>query len=490
MKGKTIQVLVVILIFSFGCKDAVNEKEQDAYKTELVEYKTYQGTSFNGELGYVNLKENREDSLSKSIQVPFFRIKTTAKNYLPPIFVLAGGPGDSPSILEQINDIAPLLYEFSSRSDVVVIEQRGNGLSNPNLLCPNTYSLPLDEPLSFNLFAETYRNYIQTCSNYWQEKNRDLSGYNVISMADDIDDIRKTLGYNKIMLFGGSFGSHHALVYTKQYPNNVDRILLDSPEGLTHTVKLPVNADKILNQLSDLVSKNKNLNHQLPSFKELVKNQLKLLESTPIKVEVLHPETNKQVDIVLGKYDLQLITALELGRKGYRELPFHYLQMEQGNYTWLAKKAINIRVNQQENIMAVLTDCASGATKERWDLVNTQKFEAILEDALNNVIFSACDLIPNKELANSLAEDFKSNIPILLIYGSQDARTPPENAYDIAGYFNKTKMLKVKYGSHDLFKEVLDSIKPIMINYLASEYPEDLIIPKEINAKLDLKTEE
>jgi len=407
---------------------------------------------------------------------------------LPPIFLLAGGPGDNPSILLEIKNIAPILHEFTVKSDVIIIEQRGNGLSNPNLTCPESFNLPLNEPLTIEKFSKVYRSYIKGCKKFWEEKSRDLSSYNVISMADDINDIRKSLNYDKIMLFGGSFGSHHALTYAKKHPRHVDRILVDSPKGLTHTVKLPLNVDRVLKDLSKMVSRDAVLNTRIPSFIKMVKRQIQSLEASPIKVNVKHPKTNEWVQIVVGSYDLKLITASLLGRKKYRELPFRYLQMQEGDYSWLAQRAINIRVNQGENLMPVLTDCASGATADRWIKLEKQSKTAILGDALNSIRFKVCDLLPNLNLSNELSSDFFTEIPIMLIYGSQDARTPPPNTKDIIKHFKNAHTIRVKNGSHDLFKEVWDEIKPIMINFLTTPNPKLFNSPKIIEAPVNFKT--
>ncbi|TJY37825.1 alpha/beta hydrolase [Pontimicrobium aquaticum] len=381
----------------------------------------------------------------------------------------------------------PSLYDFTLKSDVVIVEQRGNGLATPNLTCPGSFNLPLDEPLRIEKFSQVYRDYINGCKEFWQEKSRDLSSYNVISMADDINDIRKSLNHDKIMLFGGSFGSHHGLTYAKNYPKHVDRILVDSPEGLTHTVKLPLNVDRILKGLSKMVSRDTILNNKIPSFIKMVKRQIQSLETSPIKVDVKHPETNEWVQIVVGGYDLQLITASLLGRKEYRELPYRYLQMQEGDYSWLAQRAINIRVNQDENLMPVLTDCASGAKADRWLKLKKQSKKAILGDALNSIRFKVCDSLPNLNLSNELSSDFYTEIPIVLIYGSQDARTPPSNTQDIMKHFKNAHTIRVKNGSHDLFKEVWDEIKPVMINYLTAPNPKLFSSPAIIEAPVNFK---
>ncbi|WP_422083584.1 alpha/beta fold hydrolase [Ulvibacterium sp.] len=450
---------------------------------------TQDGTQYSGEMGYIQVPELYADGRSPSIEIPFYRIKTTHKNPLPPLFVLSGGPGDDPSILQQLEDIIPILVPYSFRSDVVVVEQRGNGLSKPNLSCPRTFEMPLDRPLDISEFSETYVAYIKKCSSYWQKQNRNLKGYNVLEMVEDIEMVREVLSYEKIMILGGSFGSHHGLAYLKLHPDRVDRAVFDSPEGLKHTVKLPSEVNRILYQLSELVTEDSILSKKIPSFISLVKEVLQKLDRNPVTETVIHPVTQEKVSIVLGKYDLQLITALELGRMGYRELPFRYLQMKAGDYSWAANFAIYIRVNQRKNLMAVLTDCASGATGNRWKQVIREGKEAILEDALNNINFADCHELPLRDVQGELEFDFVSDIPILLISGSQDARTPPRNAQEIMLNHKNIKWLNVKYGTHDLFREVYDQLGPIMAGYFAADHPLKYEVPKEIYADLDLRKE-
>lgn len=445
------------------------------------------GIMYTGESGWIKVPENRDSKTSKFIELPFFRIKTEHKDPLPPIFIFEGGPGDDPSALERLAEFAPLLYSFTSRSDLVLVDQRGNGRAKPKLNCPGTLGFALDAPLSMATFRRVYREYMGDCSNSWQERQHDLSGYNVMSMADDTEAVRQALSYGKIMLFGGSFGSHHALAYVKKYPKQVDRILLDSPEGLKHTIKLPYTADKILNQLSELVKTNAELSKEIPSFIDLVQEILKQLEESPVTVKTRHPISNTEVDIVLGKLDLQLVTAQDLGRRAYRALPYHYLQMKNGDYSWLAARAIGMRLNHSESLMAALTDGASGLASQRRGLVKQQAKDAILGDALNNVIFDVLDVLPLKDISKDLNDYFKCSVPLVLICGSQDARTPVSNAKEILENFENARLVIVEHGSHDLYSEALEQLAPLMIGYLSAEDPMKFKIPEEIVAPLDLK---
>lgn len=486
MKTNILFNLAALICF-ISCLGQNNSYELISIGPHIVQ--ANDGKNYSGEIGSLKVLENRENTKSEFIEIPFYRIKTKSSNPLPPIFVLAGGPGDNPSIMQQLTEVIPPLSLFAIRSDVVILDQRGNGNSNPNLSCKNSFNLPLDLPLDKERFKREYRKYIQECSSYWKEKKRDLKGYNVVSMADDIEAFRKVLGYEKIMLFGGSFGSHHALTYIKKYPSRVDRVSLDSPEGLQHILKLPYEVDKVLLQLSDLVRVDSVLSKKIPSFINLVIETLNHLEKNPVKCKVLDPETEKEVEIVLGKLDLQLATAMTLGRIGYRELPYYYLQMKSGDYSWLANLSIGLRRANSNigNLMASLTDCASGIASKRKQEVSKQAKDAILGDALNNVIFEVCDLLPLKDLDNELALNFTSKVPLLVICGSQDAKTPIRNGMEIMNNFKNSRLLIVKYGSHDLFREVFTELSPILIAYLSSEDPLKYVIPSQIEAPLDLK---
>ncbi len=482
MKKQIICIGFVLGCFGSGCAQQ-NLDQSGALEPHTITADN--GETYTGEMGHIRVPENRKNGKSAFIELPFFRMKTKHPNPLPPIFVFEGGPGDDPSALERLQEFAPILSSFAQRSDVVLVDQRGNGKSIPKLGCPISLNLPLDLPLEKESFMLYYRKYIADCATHWQEKKRDLQGYNVVAMAQDTEAVRKFLSYDKIMLFGGSFGAHHALTYVKKYPDRVDRILLDSPEGLQHTLKLPYEVDKVLMQLSALVEKDSLWSKKIPSFVGLVKEVLQALEKSPVTVEVTYPETQKPVNIVLGKYDLQLATGMTLGRIGYRELPQHYLNMQSGDYSWLANYALYFRYNQSVNLMAVLTDCTSGGTLERRALVSEQAKDAILGDVLNNVIFEVSDQLPLQDVSAELEPNFKSRVPLLLICGSQDARTPLRNAREIMANFEQGRLLTIKYGSHDLYREVLDTLAPIMMGYLSADDPVTYPLPKELEAPLD-----
>ncbi|GAB4518922.1 MAG: alpha/beta fold hydrolase [Allomuricauda sp.] len=474
--------LMMIMVLPSACF-----AQEAELRLEPKEVRSEDGTVFKGVWGELLVPEMYSGDSSKKIMVPFFKLDARAKSgELPPIFILPGGPGDSPSALEQLQGILPLLSDINERNDLIIIGQRGNGLSRPNLLCDGFIKLPLDRPLTPEVFSEAYIKYVMECSNSMVEKGVNLKAYHVDAMVDDVDAVRKALGYDKIMLFGGSFGSHHALAYMNKYRDCVDRVILDSPEGLNHTTKLPITGDNMLMKLDALVDQDASLSSEIPSFLDLVSQVLFTLDKSPIEVSLDNVDSNRNVSIVVGKYDLQLVTALVLGRRGYRELPYRYLEMKKGNYDWLAQIAYQIRNFQNRNLMAVLTDCSSKGSPERFELVRNQAKRTFLGDTLNNINFEACGLLPVPSTLVNL-EDSRSDIPLMIIVGSQDARTPPENAGEIKNLHSNAKILHVEYASHDLFNEAYDLLEPWIKGFFEAENPIEYQLPEKIVAPLDLR---
>ena len=123
--------------------------------------------------------------------------------------------------------------------DLILVEQRGVGNSRPRLDCPGSYDLPINRPADFRNMLGTAKEHTEACVQFWESRGVDLSGYNAKEMATDINTLREALGYEKINLIGGSFGSHHGLAVLRYFGEHIDRAVLSAVEGPDHTIKLP-----------------------------------------------------------------------------------------------------------------------------------------------------------------------------------------------------------------------------------------------------------
>ncbi len=131
---------------------------------------------------------------------------------------LAGGPGQSALPLAGYfaTAMAPALHG----RDLVVFDQRGTGESDP-LSCP---ALQAPETALGTL--------VEKCA---QQIGPTRGGYATSESVADIDAIRQALGYEKLVLYGTSYGTKVALQYAQTYPSTVQSLVLDSvvqPAGI------------------------------------------------------------------------------------------------------------------------------------------------------------------------------------------------------------------------------------------------------------------
>ena len=131
-----------------------------------------------------------------------------------PLFVLAGGPGQAGS------DVLPLLSAAFKRvratRDIVFIDQRGTGLSG-KLDCE---SPPNEEMMSDAEIEAELRRCIG-------KKTVPFSVYTTAAAARDVEQVRRALGYGKVNVWGGSYGTRLGQAYARAFPDSVRSLVLD-----------------------------------------------------------------------------------------------------------------------------------------------------------------------------------------------------------------------------------------------------------------------
>jgi pimeloyl-ACP methyl ester carboxylesterase len=124
------------------------------------------------------------------------------------VFNLAGGPGGSSIAQSGIIPIyMPLLRE---EFDLVYVDQRGTGRSG-YMDCPGGY--PED------------RGDWEFCATRYAD--RDLDHYLTLDAAHDLDTVRERMGYDRIYVRGGSYGTRLGLEVLRQHGDNVVAAVLD-----------------------------------------------------------------------------------------------------------------------------------------------------------------------------------------------------------------------------------------------------------------------
>jgi pimeloyl-ACP methyl ester carboxylesterase len=139
--------------------------------------------------------EDRAKPQGRRIELVFARLKSTAAAPGAPIVYLDGGPGGSGIGIVRVPGYYRLFDGMRAIGDVILLSQRGTGLSSPRLTCRgNGAPIPLDLFLSADRMAEVLGPRAAACAAELRGKGIDLSAYNTIASADDLEDLRAALG--------------------------------------------------------------------------------------------------------------------------------------------------------------------------------------------------------------------------------------------------------------------------------------------------------
>jgi pimeloyl-ACP methyl ester carboxylesterase len=168
------------------------------------------------ECGRVAVPVDRGGSVPGTIDLFVRRLVAPANPGRSAVVILSGGPGQAAT--EAAREAAEALAPALRDRDLVAFDQRGTGSSGP-LRC----AALLEESSS--------RRVAERCA---AELGPRRAFFRSADSVADIEDLRAAAGYERLVLFGVSYGTKVALAYAARFPDRVERLVLDSvvtPEG-------------------------------------------------------------------------------------------------------------------------------------------------------------------------------------------------------------------------------------------------------------------
>src|SRR6476659_6831634 len=436
---RTITLFVCLLLL---VAPVVGQPKAGGLKIKPYTFENDKKEKVDAEFGTLLVPENRSDPDSNLIELAFVRFKSTAKNPGPPIVYLAGGPGGS-GIGTARGSRFPLFMALREIADVIAFDQRGTGFSKPNLTCIDRLALPLNVAPTREAAIKEMRENADSCAFYWRNVQRvDLSGYNTNESADDLEDLRKALGVNQISLWSISYGTHLAFATMRRHPTSIHRAILAGTEGPDHTYKLPSNIQKHLEDLAAVIKADPEIGKEIPDFLGLMKSVFDHLDAQPETVEITDPLTKLKVKVIVNKFVMQYIVANNIGTTVTARFPALFYRASKGDFTNPAQIWLNQSRSEIGSAMSYMMDCASGQTAARRELIAREAKGTLLEDIFNFPFPDVCTEWNAIDLGDEFRAPLKSDVPVLFISGTLDARTPISNAEEYRkGFSNSTHMI-------------------------------------------------
>lgn len=427
--------------------------------------------------GSLVVPENRDTPGGRKITLSIAILPANTLSPKPdPLFILAGGPGQSAS---SIADFAALLSEVRTTRDIVLVDQRGTGRSSP-LDCA---ALKPDHDLAASLDIDPVPK-ARACAAELAARGIDAAQYTTGAFIADLEDVRKALAYPRINLWGGSYGTRVAQEYLRRHPDVIRTAVLDGvapPRMIVSLDVWPTRAQAI-RAVIDACTQSIACKAAHPDAGAALASIARALANGK-DVSLALPRTGTPrtlhltFDAVLGALQ-PIVYQPEMSVL----LPEILTRAQDGDYAPLAATLSMLDESFEGTLNAALhfsVTCTEDVPRIT-AAARARALDGLDSAALVERTIAVCGVWPRGKLPADFATPLKSDVPVLLLSGGLDPVTPPAYADEVAATLTHAKSIVAPgYGhivsSHGCVPRLIarfvdsagfDTLPPTCIEYL------------------------
>ncbi|MDY7231826.1 alpha/beta hydrolase [Hyalangium rubrum] len=373
--------------------------------------------------GTFHVPENRQTGQGRTLPLRVIVIPARAERPGEPVFFLSGGPGQAAT------ESAQWMVKSWEREnhDVVLVDMRGTGEGH-RLDCrlggsdddPQAYLDPI-------FFEGTL---FRSCREEL-EKQADLTQYTTPIAMQDLDALRQALGYDKIHLEGGSYGTRAGLTYLHMYGQHVRSALLTGLVPVSNRSPLfhAAAAQRAFEQLLKECAAEAPCHAAYPNPREDLAAILQSLREKPARVRVPHPVTQAPTELLLSEPGFTdglrvMLYSAEAGRR----VPLLLQRARAGEFTPFAEAALQssrgVKTSLRLGLLLSVT-CSEDVTRIRPEEIDRETAGSFIGSHRVRGQMAACAEWPKAQVPEDYFRPFSSEVPVLLISGNLDPVTPP-----------------------------------------------------------------
>lgn len=407
--------------------------------TQKIDLQPCQVNDWAAQCGTLSVFQDRATNSGRTIDIHVAVIKARGEDPAPdPIFWLAGGPGGS--AIEDVPYAMRILGSANEQRDLVFVDQRGTGGSN-KLTCDAT-----TDPLQT---AEVLR----TCL---ANMDADPGAYTTAWGMDDLDDVRMALGYERINLYGGSYGGTAGQVYIQRHGKHVRAAAFDGVSLLDVPMfeRYPISSQNALDLLFERCEKDTACHSTFPNLQTEFTAALAQLEHSSATMPINDPSTGQPYVLTGEVFRTTIHNGLTATSTAVFVPAFIHLVYKKdwdGLATFMAPflnenpevpqwQMMNLTILCHEEWAKIRPAETIAATTGSYLTYTDVRELTVLED------ICAVMPLPKEEALYGSLED--SSVPLLLFNGEADPQDPPENAADARQHYPNSINLIVPGQAH------------------------------------------
>jgi pimeloyl-ACP methyl ester carboxylesterase len=400
-------------------------------------------TLFCGEL---RVPEN--PSLPTGRSIPLFVVVLPALSATPRADAwveLTGGPGNAAT--DYARAYTRELLEYRRDRDVLLVDQRGMGRSNP-LYCES-----LDLHRVSSLFDRWPVEAVAQCRDELATR-ADLSQYSTAHAAEDLEAVRRWLGYERLNLFAYSYGTRVARTYLQSHPERVRSAILWGvvPADFRRPLHYPRDGQQAMDRLLDDCLADPDCSNSFPRVRAELGAVRRRLDAEPVAVSITHPVTRVRIPatITSGGFADGLWIALMYPDRA-RRLPMVIHHAASGDFgPFLALDVATVPPRRRYYNGAHLSVVCPEETQHlRDDEVAGISPEWFMPADRLRQYQSACARWGLATLPIDREKPLSVAVPTLIVSGYMDPVTPPSWGDQAARTIEPSRHIVVRHLSHE-----------------------------------------
>lgn len=395
--------------------------------------------------GQIQVPEDYEQPSLRQITINYAVLPAIRENKkADPLVILAGGPGQAATELAAM--VNRVFAEVRKQRDIVLIDQRGTGKSNP-LACEVNQVDELVKTDNDRDLAQIARECLA------QFEQMDLIQYHTVNAIRDFEAVREHLGYQQVNLYGGSYGSRAALVYLREAPQSVRAAVLDAVAPPDVVVgPFGRNGANSFELLLEQCANSPECNQQFPNLRQLYHATLSQLTDQPVPLTVNDPLTNEPtaITVTAGRFSSAMLNALY--HPATRQLiPYVIQQTYRNNYTPLVGLlGSSMTQAQMYTGLTLSVLCSEDIPRATEQLLVTDGDNDFIGSRTADAFIEMCSVWPQARRPDAWFEPVRSDVPTLLLSGRLDPVTPPTWGALAAQTLSNSRHLIAPQGAHTI----------------------------------------
>jgi pimeloyl-ACP methyl ester carboxylesterase len=403
-------------------------------------------TSFAARCGKLSVAEDPARPSGPRIDLSVAVVPAISTKARPdPLFLIAGGPGQGTQ--EFYASVAGAFAGLRRERDIVLLDQRGTGHSH-RLGCkmPGELWEQQADPAQFEALAKKCLGELPGQPRF----------YTTSVAVRDLDTVRAALGYERINIYGISYGTRVAQHYARRYPGRLRTVILDGVVDPTLALgpTMALDAERAVNVTFERCRKDPACDKAWPDAPAQFAALRRKLSTAKVPVRITHPVTGKPEQVDLGPDHLAAVARLlAYSPRGASLLPLVVHEANtNGNYLPLAAQAATI-ADQTEDLLALgmhnTVVCSEDLPYvDAGSLDRAALAQTFMGTKLFDGLQAMCRAWPRGPVDADLKLPLSSRVPALLLSGELDPVTPPAWAARAARGFSDQRHVVVAGQGH------------------------------------------